>query len=111
MSKHDVSGQYTDEIFYADKMMIDSGGIDLFVAGEAVLSASFDKLNAFQLAYEVLPEDYEFNTDQDKTEWQELIAEMSKVDKAVTENDLELLARAVLTALARRNGYEVKETK
>lgn len=109
MSKHNVSGQYTDEIFYADTMMFDSGGLDLFVAGEAVLSASFDNLDHFQLAYEVLPDDYELLGDVTPESFEEGLEGLA--GEGFTDQDLELTARLFLTALARRKGYEVKETK
>lgn len=110
MSTH--SGQGTagpEEIVYAEEFVIDEGGIDLKMDGESVMSVSFDNVDNFQLAYEVLPESYVFSNPDDREGWDSLVEECAKetgVPSDLTDEDLELAARAFLTALARRKGYE-----
>lgn len=111
MSKHNAQGTDPEEIFYAEEFVIDEGGIDFKVDGASVMSASFDNVDNFQLAYEVLPESYTFSNPEDKDGWDTLVEEASKhtgVPSDLTDEDLELAARAFLTALARRKGYEKK---
>lgn len=43
----------------AEAMRLDEGGVDLLIDGETELSASFDGLDLFELAFRVLPEDFE----------------------------------------------------
>lgn len=108
MSKHKVAGTADpdEDIFYADEMVIDEGGIDLKVDGASVLSASFDGVDLFQLAYEVLPEDFEM-PELEREQWLETLDTLGEPSVSiVTDEDLELLARLALTALARRKGYE-----
>lgn len=111
MSTHNAQGTDVEEIQYADTFVIDEGGIDLQYAGESVLSASFDNVDNFQLAYEVLPESFIFPDPQDAKDWEEMVrqcAQQTGTASDLTDVDLELVARAFLTALARRKGYEKK---
>jgi len=91
---------------YADFMVIDEGGIDLKVDGETIIGASFDGLCPFQLAYEVLPESFVFDSSQAAEDFEKLVELSSKNIEGIPDTDLELAARAFLTALARRKGYE-----
>ena len=105
MSTHKAQGTDSEEIMYAEEFVIDEGGIDLKVDGECVLGVSFDHVDNFQLAYEVLPESYVIPPENPSyLENLEIIT----ADDDVSDVDLELLARLALTALARRNGYEKK---
>jgi hypothetical protein len=115
LSKHNVVTPPADEIdggaMYAETIVIDEGGVDLKIDGETIISASFDGVDHFQLAYEVLPESYTFSNPEDREGWDTLVEEASKhtgVPSDLTDEDIELAARAFLTALARRKGYEKK---
>jgi hypothetical protein len=90
---------------YADLMVIDEGGIDLKVDGETILGASFEGIDPFQIAYEVLPEHYLLPEDVTGPEF-ELTVQVLTDDEGWSDEDLEHTARMFLTALARRNGYE-----
>jgi len=106
LSNHNGQGTAgPEEIIYAEEFVIDEGGIDLKMDGASVMSVSFDHVDNFQLAYEVLPESYVFSNPEDREDWDSLVEEAAK-HTGVTDEDLELTARAFLTALARRNGYE-----
>ncbi len=48
---------------YADKIVIDSGGIDAFYGGDAVAHISFEDVDPFELAYHALPDDWEPHTE------------------------------------------------
>lgn len=106
MSKHNAQGTDNDEIMYADEFVIDEGGIDLKVDGECVLGVSFDHVDNFQLAYEVLPESFTFESKQAAEDFEKLVELTTANTEGIPDTDLELAARAFLTALARRNGYE-----
>lgn len=113
MSKHNVEGTDIEEIQYAETMVIDEGGIDLQIDGTSVLSASFDNVDNYQLAYEVLPESFVFPEPRElnEKEWHETLDAMVQqtgVPSDLTDSDLEITARLFLTALARRKGYEKK---
>ena len=43
----------------ADTMILDEAGVELLIDGEMELGASFENLDSFQLAYAVLPTDFE----------------------------------------------------
>lgn len=109
MSKHNAQGTDNEEIMYADEFVIDEGGIDLKVDGECVLGVSFDHVDNFQLAYEVLPEHFTFPDKESGEEWHatlDALVQQSGASTDLSDADLELVARLFLTALARRNGYE-----
>jgi hypothetical protein len=92
---------------YAEVMVIDEGGIDLKVDGETIISASFDKIDPFQLAYSVLPESYILPDDVSRSDWEGTLQALTD-DEGWNDEDLEYTMRLFLTALARRNGYEKK---
>lgn len=94
-----------EDFAYAEQLVIDEGGIDLKSGGETVISASFDKLDPFQLAYEVLPESFSFPTPQDSLEWEEFVQTGAHNTENISDEDLELAARGFLTMLAIRGGY------
>lgn len=104
MSIHNAQGTDVEEIQYADEFVIDEGGIDLKYAGESVLSASFDHVDNFQLAYEVLPEGFLLPPDVNADKFENGIQNIA--DSPFSDLDLEANARLFLTALARRKGYE-----
>lgn len=112
LSKHNGQGTAgPEEILYAEEFIIDEGGIDLKMDDESVMSVSFDHVDNFQLAYEVLPEHFTISDPDDAEAWGLLVEEVSKetgVPSDLTDEDIELAARAFLTALARRKGYEKK---
>lgn len=88
-------------------MMFDAAGLDLFVAGECVLSASFDALDLSQLQYELLPEDWEVP----ETYQSKFITHEGRVNSRLVSynaEELEYQIRVFLTALARKKGYEIK---
>lgn len=107
MSKHNAQGSDTEEIDYADEFVIDEGGIDLKWDGKSVLSVSFDHVDNYQIAYEVLPETYTLSPDADPEQFEEALQILAEREN-VTDLDLEGSARLFLTALARRKGYEKK---
>lgn len=49
----------SEEYASAEEMIIDEGGIDLFIDGVVELGGSFENLDNFELAYRVLPEHFE----------------------------------------------------
>jgi hypothetical protein len=108
VSKHNAQGTDVEEIQYADTFVIDEGGIDLQYAGESVLSASFDHVDNFQLAYEVLPEGYTVFPKEESDAWHESLEALTTMTDRVTDVELELGARLFLTALAERRGYVKK---
>lgn len=48
-----------EDSLYADEMILDAGGADVFVAGEYEMSISFDGLNRADIALAVLDGDFE----------------------------------------------------
>lgn len=116
MSKHTVVTPPADEIdggsMYAESIVIDEGGVDLKIDGETIISASFDGIDPYRLAYEVLPESFGFPFPQKETEdqWHATLAELVKEtgNDDFADVEIELLARLFLTALAERNGYAKK---
>lgn len=112
MSTHNGQGTAgPEELIYAETFVIDEGGIDLKMDGESVLSVSFDHVDNFQLAYEVLPESFTFADTDERLYWETMVEQCALetgVPSDLTDEELELAARAFLTALARRKGYEKK---
>jgi len=96
---------------YAETIVIDEGGVDLKIDGETIISAAFEGLDPFQLAYEVLPQEFGFPDAETREEWHATLDELVKeegVPSDLTDVDIELVVRLFLTALARRKGYEKK---
>lgn len=89
---------------YAESIVIDEGGIDLKIDGETIVGASFEGLDSYQLAYAVLPEN--FIVPSRNTFWLENVGKLVTETDKYSDTDLELGARAFLTALARRKGFE-----
>lgn len=92
---------------YAESIVIDEGGIDLKIDGHTIIGASFEGLDSYRLAYEVLPETFILPPDSPAEQFEEAI-EILTNDSRISELDLEGSARLFLTALARRNGYAKK---
>jgi hypothetical protein len=90
---------------YAESIVIDEGGIDLKIDGETIIGASFEGIDSYQLAYELLPEHYLLPRELTAGEHQSGLEGLTKA-KYISDTDLEYSARLFLTALARRNGYE-----
>ena len=53
------------EYVSAETMMLDEGGVELLIDGEIVLGGSFENLDNFELAYRVLPDDWEMHEEWD----------------------------------------------
>lgn len=51
------------ELAYADSITIDEAGIDLSIDGEIELGASFEGIDPYALALDVLPEDFDLPED------------------------------------------------
>lgn len=47
------------EYVSAETMLLDEGGVELLIDGEIVTGGSFENLDNFELAYRVLPDDWE----------------------------------------------------
>ena len=89
-----TSGEYAS----AEEMLIDEAGIDLLIDGQVELGGSFESLDNFQLAYAVLPEDFE-HEDEDHA--------FSEADLVGTMEDyhLESTIWVMSRELAKRRGY------
>lgn len=90
----------SNEYASADTMIIDEAGIDLQIDGETELGASFENLDSFQLAYAVLPTDYEPNLEG------YLRAEEDMAYNHLSEEQLEDTIWAFSQALAKKRGYK-----
>ena len=53
------------EYVSAETMMLDEGGVELLIDGEIVTGGSFENLDNFELAYRVLPDDWEAHEEWD----------------------------------------------
>jgi hypothetical protein len=51
----------SEEYASAETMLIDEAGVELLIDGEIQLGGSFENLDNFELAYRVLPEDFELD--------------------------------------------------
>ena len=88
------------EIEYAEEMVLDESGFDLLIDDNIIISGSFENLNPFELAYRVLPEDFEMpNWCQE--EWSQIEAGLADI----TDEDLEAEVWIGLQELAKRGGY------
>ena len=88
------------ENFYADSILIDEGGVELFVGGELELGASFEGVDNFELAYRVLPEDFDTTLDGEF----DLVGE-GEISRTATEEELEAMIWIHSQELAERRGY------
>jgi hypothetical protein len=80
-------------------MILDEAGIELMIDGEFELGASFESLDSFQLAYAVLPVDYEPHSDA------QFENESHLAKYIMTEEDLEDSIWVFSQELAKRRGY------
>lgn len=93
----------SEEYASAEEMIIDEAGIELFIDGQIELGGSFENLDNFQLAYAVLPEDFEleetryFGIDYEK-----------KLAARSSEIELEQMIWIHSQELAQRRGYAKK---
>lgn len=95
------SGEYAS----AEEMLIDEAGIDLFINGEIELGASFESLDSFQLAYAVLPEDFEL----DMLGAEDLAEQLQAGPEGQESEDaLETMIWVASQELAKRRGYAKK---
>jgi hypothetical protein len=85
---------------YAETMRIDEGGVELLIDGEIENCASFDGLDLFEIAYRVLPEDFELSEDPTV----DLQAEQAYAADT-SEDNLESLIWIYLQELAKQRGY------
>lgn len=91
----------SNEYASADEMLIDEAGIDLFIDGNLELGGSFENLDSFQIAYAVLPEDYEHESEEHAKSERELTTFMNN-------EDLETSIWVFSQELATRRGYAKK---
>ena len=89
----------SDGAFYAESILIDEGGVELFVNGEIELGASFEALDNFEVAYRVLPEDFEPHDESYMRYEGELARDYC------SEDDLEASIWVFSQELAKRRGY------
>lgn len=90
-----------DGIPSAETMMLDEGGIDLKIDGETHLSASFEGLDPFELAFRVLPEDFA----PDGALGIHIKHETALAQNHMGEDELEGSIWAFTQELAKRRGY------
>lgn len=95
------------ELAYADEITIDEAGIDLRIDGEIELGASFEGIDNYALALDVLPEDFELPDDVTKELFDQHVNQWlltyentegreAKVEAIIS---LEMAARTFLTVL------------
>jgi hypothetical protein len=84
----------------ADTMILDEAGIELLIDGEMELGASFENLDSFQLAYAVLPEDFDSSGLEQHMAYENAVAQT-----AYTEEELEASIWVFSQELAKRRGY------
>lgn len=93
----------SEEYASAEEMLIDEAGIDLLIDGQIELGGSFEGLDNFQLAYAVLPEDFEVE-DTDS-----FVASLERdYLKELDEDGLENVIWLHSQELAKRRGYAKK---
>jgi hypothetical protein len=90
----------SEEYASAEEMVIDEAGIDLFINGELELGGSFENLDNFQLAYAVLPEDFEVESTN-----KFMIELETAFMKELDEDGLESVIWLHSQELAKRRGY------
>lgn len=91
----------SEEYASAEEMLIDEGGIDLFIDGIPELSASFEGLDPFELAYRVLPED--FDVEEALEGWSHQSEQAAA--STSTRSQLEAIIWIFSQELAERRGY------
>lgn len=91
----------SEEYASAEEMVIDEAGIELLIDGQIELGGSFENLDSFQLAYAVLPEDYEHENEEHAKSERELTTFMN-------DGDLETSIWVFSQELATRRGYAKK---
>jgi hypothetical protein len=88
----------SEEYASAEEMVIDEAGIDLFINGELELGGSFENLDSFQLAYAVLPENFEHEDESHAASESDLLITME-------DHHLETTIWVFSQELATRRGY------
>lgn len=92
----------SEEYASAEEMIIDEAGIELFIDGHIELGGSFENLDNFQLAYAVLPEDF------DTTGHEEYAGYEVEIANTCSEWELETTIWIFSQELAKRRGYAKK---
>lgn len=95
------------ELAYADTITIDEAGIDLSIDGEIELGASFEGIDPYALALDVLPEDFDLPEDVTMEFFNQSVggwlntyyATESEEKKAEGIQSFEMTARLFLTVL------------
>lgn len=113
LSTYKVQGD-SDELAYADTMVIDEAGIDFLIDGEYELCASLEGLDPYQIAYDIMPKDGGLELPDDVTPeyFEECVANWVKIYNSDEEKQdeallsLKMSAQLFLTVLARIGGYE-----
>ena len=88
----------SEEYASAEEMLIDEAGIDLLIDGQIELGGSFENLDNFELAYRVLPEYYEHESE-------EHAGMESDLTVAMNDDDLESSIWIFSQELAKRRGW------
>lgn len=94
----------SEEYASADVMVLDEAGIDLQIDGITELGGSFENLDRFELAFAVLPEDIDVDTEEDE----EVLAHERAMAAKVSEPVLEAAVWAYLQELAKRRNWSKK---
>jgi hypothetical protein len=89
------------EFASAEEMLIDEAGLDLLIDGNIELGGSFENLDNFQLAYAVLPEDFEHKDENHADSESDLLITME-------DHHLETTIWIFSQELATRRGYAKK---
>lgn len=85
------------EYVSAETMLLDEGGVELLIDGEIVTGGSFENLDNFELAYRVLPDDWELHEEWDA--YDEVLLPIT------TEDLLENMIYRCLNELAELRGW------
>lgn len=92
----------SQEYASAETMLIDEGGVELLIDGEIELGGSFEDLDNFELAYRVLPEDFEL----EDTPTGFVVSIERDIAKNCTEYELEQIIWIQSQELAERRGWK-----
>lgn len=88
----------SEEYASAEEMIIDEAGLELLIDGNIELGGSFENLDPFQIAYAVLPEDFEHEDEAHANSESDLLICME-------DHHLETTIWVFSQELATRRGY------